>query len=284
MAQPGRYRIVRKIADGGMAEIFLAVQRGAEGFERPVVLKRILAALVADPQFRNLMIDEAHVAMSLNHSNIAQVLDLGHAGGRYFLVLEFVDGWDLNLIINRVNAASFSLPPELALYIAAEVCRALSYAHAKTRDGKPLGIVHRDVTPHNVLVSDHGEVKLTDFGIAKALGRRERTGAGIIKGKLAFMSPEQAAGTPLDARSDLFSVGTMLYLMFTGRRPFDAGTDLETVLRVQQCEFPPPSSVKPDLAPEIDRIIQRAMKRAPAERYQTAEELLVDVEAAQRTV
>ena len=200
MARPGRYRVLRKIADGGMAEIFLATQRGAEGFERPVVLKRILAALVADPQFPNVLIDEAHVAMALNHSNIVQVLDLGHAGGRYFLVLEFVDGWDLNLIINRVNAVSFVLPPELALYISAEVCRGLSYAHARTRDGKALGIVHRDVSPHNVLVSEQGEVKLTDFGIAKALGRRERTGAGIIKGKLAFMSPEQASGAVLDAR------------------------------------------------------------------------------------
>src|SRR3954453_9308687 len=119
MARPGRYRILRKIADGGMAEIFLASQRGAEGFERPVVLKRILQTLVADPQFRNMMIDEAHVAMSLNHSNIVQVLDLGHAKGRYFLVLEFVDGWDLNQILNRIKAVSFRLPPELALYMVA---------------------------------------------------------------------------------------------------------------------------------------------------------------------
>src|SRR4051794_5136503 len=151
MARPGRYRILRKIADGGMAEIFLASQRGAEGFERPVVLKRILQALVADPQFRNMLIDEAHVAMGLNHSNIAQVLDLGHARGRYFLVLELVDGWDLNFLLQRMAAASFALPPALALYISAEVCRALSYAHARTRDGRHLGIVHRDISPHNVL-------------------------------------------------------------------------------------------------------------------------------------
>jgi serine/threonine protein kinase len=284
MAQPGRYRILRKIADGGMAEIFLAVQRGAEGFERPVVLKRILAALVADPQFRNMMIDEAHVAMGLNHSNIAQVLDLGQAGGRYFLVLEFVDGWDLNLVINRVSASGFAMPHELALYISAEVCRALSYAHAMTREGRPLGIVHRDVTPHNVLVSEQGEVKLTDFGIAKALGRRERTGAGIIKGKLAFMSPEQASGSPLDARSDLFSVGTMLYLMSTGRRPFEAPTELEAILRVRQCDFPSPDKIKPDIEPKLAAVIMRAMKLAPAERYQSAEEMLVDIEAVQRTV
>ena len=282
MAGPGRYRIQRKIADGGMAEIFLATQRGAEGFERPVVLKRILAALVADPQFRNMMIDEAHVAMSLNHSNIAQVLDLGQAKGRYFLVLEFVDGWDLNLIINRIKTGVLPLPPQLALYIAAEVCRALS-AHAKTRDGKALGIVHRDISPHNVLISEQGEVKLTDFGIAKALGRRERTGAGIIKGKLAFMSPEQASGGSLDARSDLFSVGTMLYLMATGKRPFEAPTDLEAILRVRQCD-PPPEAVKPDIAQRLSLIIQRAMKLNPQDRYQSAEEMLIDIESVQRSV
>ncbi len=284
MASPARYRIVRKIADGGMAEIFLATQHGAEGFERPVIVKRILQALLADPQFRNMMIDEAHIAMSLTHSNIAQVLDLGQVKGRYFLVLELVDGWDLNHILNRIKGSTITLPPEIALYLCAEVCRALGYAHARTRDGKPLGIVHRDISPHNVLISEQGEVKLTDFGIAKALGRRERTGQGVIKGKLAFMSPEQAAGAPLDARSDLFSVGTMLYLLTTGRRPFEAPTDLEAILRVQQCKFPAPTEVKPDIAPKLAAIIAKAMDLTPSQRYQTAEEFLGDLETAQRTV
>jgi len=279
----GRYTIRRKIADGGMAEIFLATQHGAEGFERPVVLKRILAALVADPQFRNMMIDEAHVAMSLNHSNIVQVLDLGQSKGRYFLVLEFVDGWDLNQILRRVAAIGFALPPELALYMSSEVCRALAYAHGKSRGGKALDIVHRDISPHNVLISEQGEVKLTDFGIAKAFGRRERTGQGVIKGKLAFMSPEQASGGDLDARSDLFSVGTMLYLMTTGKRPFEAPTDLEAILRVRQCEFQPAETVKPDMPPKLAAVIRRAMKLEPAERYHGADEMLVDLEAVQRT-
>jgi serine/threonine protein kinase len=282
---PARYRKLRKIADGGMAEIFLATQHGAEGFERRVVLKQILAPLLADPKFRHMIVDEAHVAMSLNHSNIVQVLDLGQSKGRYYLVLELVDGWDLNQIITRMRKAEFPLPPEVSLYVGAEVCRALNFAHAQTREGKPLGIVHRDVSPHNVLLSEHGEVKLTDFGIAKAsVGRRERTGQGIIKGKLAFMSPEQASGGELDARSDLFSVGTMLYLMVTGRRPFEAPTDLEIILRVQQGSFPPPTDIKPELPAEIARIIERAMKKAPSDRYQTGEEMLLDLEAAQRSV
>jgi serine/threonine protein kinase len=281
---PARYRKVSKIADGGMAEIFLAIQHGAEGFKRRVVLKQILAALLADPKFRNNLVDEALVAMSLNHSNIVQVLDLGRSKERYFLVLELVDGWDLNGILTRVRDAHFSLPPELALYIVAEVCRALSYAHGQSRGEEPLGIVHRDVSPHNVLVSEQGEVKLTDFGIAKALGRRERTGQGIIKGKLAFMSPEQASGSHLDHRSDLFSVGTLLYLLVVGRRPFDSPTDLETILRVQQCQFPGPRQMKPDLPAAIADIVERSMQRDPAKRYQTGEEMLHDLEAAQRSV
>ena len=281
---PARYRKLRKIADGGMAELFLAIQHGAEGFERRVVLKQILAPLLADPKFRNMLIDEAHVAMSLHHSNIAQVLDLGQWKGRTFLVLELVDGWDLNRILARVRDSGVALPPELALYVCAEVCRALAYAHAQARDGSPLGIVHRDISPHNVLISEEGEVKLTDFGIAKAMGRREHTGQGIIKGKLAFMSPEQASGEELDARSDLFSVGTMLYLLFTGRRPFEAPTDLEIVLRVRQASFRPPAEVKPDLPPAIAQLIERSMSRDRDARYQSGEQMLLDLESAQRTV
>jgi hypothetical protein len=283
MPKPGRYHIARKIADGGMAEIFLGTQHGVEGFERPVVLKRILAQLVADPQFRNMLIDEAHVAMGLNHSNIVQVLDLGHVRGRYFLVLELVDGWDLSQILSRAAAASFPIPSEILLYIAAEVCRALAYAHSRTRAGQPLAIVHRDVSPQNVLVSEQGEVKLTDFGIAKAMGRREQTNQGVIKGKLAFMSPEQASGAVLDSRSDLFSLGTLLYLFFTGRRPFEAPTDLESIMRVRECRFAPPEEVKPGLSPALTKIIHRAMQAAPSKRYQHADEMLVDIETVQRT-
>ena len=159
-----------------------------------MVLKRIFTTFYADPQFRHMLVDEAHVAMSLNHSNIVQVLDLGEAEGRYFLALELVDGWSLDRILKRSKAAGVPIPPALALYVTAEVCRALAYAHAKKRpDGKPLGIVHRDVSPHNVLISEQGEVKLTDFGIAKAQNKTEKSLGNLIKGKVAFMSPEQAS-------------------------------------------------------------------------------------------
>src|SRR4051812_16855420 len=251
MAKHGRYKIVRKVADGGMAEIFLATQLGREGFAKPVILKRIHTAIYADPQFRNMFIDEAHISMSLSHSNIVQILDVGLGGGRYFLVLELVDGWDLGRIVHRATAARVPLLPELGLYVTAEVCRALSYAHGKTQFGNPLGIVHRDVSPHNVLVSEQGEVKLTDFGIAKAMNKREHTGTGVVKGKVAFMSPEQALGKPIDARSDLFSLGTMLYQLMTGVRPFEAPTDLEILLRVQKAEFRPPDTARPGIQREL---------------------------------
>ena len=167
-----------------------------------MILKRIHSTIYADPQFRNMFIDEAHISMSLAHSNIAQVLDLGVAAGRYFLVLELVDGWDLGRVLQRAATAGTPLPRELGVHITADVCRALAYAHGKTDGQRALGIVHRDISPHNVLLSEQGEVKLTDFGIAKAMNKREQTGTGVVKGKVAFMSPEQAMGKPIDARSD----------------------------------------------------------------------------------
>ena len=261
MAQHGRYKIIRRVADGGMAEIFLATQLGREGFAKPVILKRIHTTIYADPQFRNMFIDEAHISMSLMHSNIAQVLDLGVSAGRYFLVLELVDGWDLGRVLHRAATAGVRLPRELALYVTAEICRALAYAHGKTDGQTPLGIVHRDVSPHNVLLSEQGEVKLTDFGIAKAMNKREHTGAGVVKGKVAFMSPEQAMGKPIDARSDLFALGTILYLLVTRTRPFEGPSDLETLLRVQKGDFRPPEEAAPDLQPEVAAVVARAMQQ-----------------------
>jgi len=285
MSPSSRYTILRKIADGGTAEIFLAKQHGAQGFEKTVVLKRIFTTFYADPQFRHMLVDEAHIAMTLNHSNVVQVLDLGEADGRYFLALELVDGWTLDRVLRRSKAAGVPAPPALALYVTAEVCRALAYAHNKKRsDGQPLGIVHRDISPHNVLLSEEGEVKLTDFGIAKAQTHRDKESSSgkLIKGKIAFMSPEQASGEPLDARSDLFSVGTMLYVMITRRHPFDAPTDYETLMLVKAGDFVPPETARPGLNPELYRVIRKAMAKPQGDRYQTAEEMLHDVEQVMR--
>jgi len=282
MTLQARYTILRKIADGGTAEIFLAKQHGAHGFEKSVVLKRIFTAFYADPQFRHMLVDEAHIAMTLAHSNIVQVLDLGEVDGRYFLALELVDGWTLDRTLKRAQAAGVPFPPALALYVTAEVCRALAYAHGKEKGGKPLGIVHRDVSPHNVLLSAEGEVKLTDFGIAKAQNRKEQSLGNMIKGKISFMSPEQASGAALDARSDLFSLGTMLYAMITRRLPFDAATDYETLMLVKSGDYLPPETARPGLNPELYRVIRKAMSKSPGDRYQKAEEMLVDVEQVMR--
>jgi serine/threonine protein kinase len=282
IAPQSRYTILSKIADGGTAEIFLAKQTGAFGFEKLVVLKRIFDTFSSDPQFRHMLIDEAHIAMTLSHSNIVQVLDLGEVEGRHFLALELVDGWTLDGVLKRAKTTNFPFPPALALYVTAEVCRALAYAHSKSRDGQPLGIVHRDVSPHNVLLSEHGEVKLSDFGIAKARTKHEQSLGNVIKGKIAFMSPEQAYGCELDARSDLFSLGVVLYLMITRLPPFDGLTDYETLMQVRAGNFLPPETARPRLNREVYRVIRKAMAIAPADRYQNATEMLVDVEQVLR--
>src|SRR3954470_1733680 len=190
MAGGTRYHVVSKIAHGGMAEIFLAVQKGEQGFQKPVVLKRILPALAEDPKFVRMLVDEAHIASTLNHSNLVQVLDLGKSGDQYFLVLEFVDGWSLEQVRRRAKQARLKLPTPLILYIVSALCRGLAYVHTRERNGKPLGIIHRGVTPQNVMISQQGEVKLADFGIAKAFGKSEKSAVGVIKGKFAYMSPE----------------------------------------------------------------------------------------------
>ena len=259
MAKHGRYKIVRRVADGGMAEIFLATQMGRDGFQKPVILKRIHSTIYADPQFRNMFIDEAHISMSLRTATSCRYSTWASARGRYFLVLELVDGWDLGRS-STARPRRDALPRELALYIITDVCRALAYAHSKAEGDRPLGIVHRDISTHNILVSDQGEVKLTDFGIAKAMNKREQTGTGVVKGKVAFMSPEQAMGKPIDARSDLFSLGTVLYLLMTRSRPFEGPTELETLLRVQKGDFTPPEATSPELEPEIAAIIHKAMR------------------------
>jgi serine/threonine protein kinase len=273
MAETARYRVLRKIAHGGMAEIFLALQLGAEGFQKQVVLKRILPTFAADPAFVRMLLDEAHIASTLNHSNLVQVLDLRHSGGEYFLVLEFVDGWSLEQVRRRAQMAKMKMPLPLVLYIVSSLCRALAYVHTRTRNGLPIGIVHRDVNPQNILLSAEGEVKLADFGIAKALGKRQKTATGIIKGKFAYMSPEQAAGEDLDHRSDLFSVGTLLYLLTTGKKPFDGNADLDVITQVRKARYARPSSFIRDFNPEVERFIARALRASRIARWQTAEQM-----------
>jgi eukaryotic-like serine/threonine-protein kinase len=279
MVRRTRYHVVNKIAHGGMAEIFLALQTGEEGFQKPVVLKRILPALAADPSFVRMLVDEAHIASTLNHSNLVQVLDLGKSRDQYFLVLEFVDGWSLEQVRRRAQHAKLKLPLPLALHVVGALCRGLAYVHTRTRNGKSLGIVHRDVTPQNVLLSREGEVKLADFGIAKAIGKSEKSATGVIKGKFAYMSPEQSMGAPLDGRSDLFSVGTLLYLLTTGRKPFDGPTDLDVIIQVRRARYEKPSTISKDYNPDVARLIARALRVDVSRRWQSAEQVADRIDA-----
>ncbi len=279
MAAGTRYHVVSKIARGGMAEIFLALQKGEQGFQKPVVLKRILPALAKDPKFVRMLVDEAHIAATLNHSNLVQVLDLGKSGDQYFLVLEFVDGWSLEQIRRRAQQAKLKLPLALALHVVSALCRGLAYVHTRERNGKPLGIVHRDVTPQNVLISQEGEVKLADFGIAKAVDNSEKSSTGVIKGKFAYMSPEQSLAQPLDARSDLFSVGTVLYLLTTGRKPFDGESDLEVIMQVRRARPEKPSALVRDMNPDVERFIKRALRADRDKRWQSAEQMADRIDA-----
>jgi serine/threonine-protein kinase len=273
MGKAVRYRVLDKIAHGGMAEIFLAQQLGAEGFAKTVVLKRILPALAADPSFVGMLLDEAHIASTLQHSNLVQVLDLGKSDGQYFLVLEFVDGWSLEQVRRRAHKARVKFPLPLALYVTSALCRALAYVHTRKQDGKALGIVHRDVNPQNVLLSREGEVKLADFGIAKAIGKREKSATGVIKGKFAYMSPEQSIGSELDARSDLFSVGTVLYILTTGKKPFEGATDLDVLMQVRKARYDKPSELVKDFNPDVERFIARALRSDLSRRWQSAEQM-----------
>lgn len=281
-AVAGRYKALRKIADGGTAEVFLAEQVGAAGFRRLVVLKRIRSELYADQMFRKILIDEALVTMGLHHSNLVEVLDLGEAQGRYFLVLELVDGWTLQQLLERARDAKVPVPPEMAAYLVAEVCRGLGYAHDRTRAGVRLNIVHRDVCPNNVLLSDTGEVKLADFGIAKARIRTSTSALGTVAGKPSYMSPEQATGEPVDARSDLYSAGTLLYYLLTGELPFRAPNERELLVRVGSGEFVSPAKLKPSLPKDLVKVVLEAMKRDVKLRFQTAQEMISALEKVQR--
>lgn len=285
MADALRYHAVRKIADGGSAEVFLGEQQGAAGFKRPVVLKRIRPELYADAQYREMLVEEARLSMSLHHSNLVEVLDVGESGGRYFLVLELVDGWTLHQLMRRARDVGHPLPPALAVYIVGEVCRALAYAHARTDEqGLPLNIVHRDVCPNNVLVSMHAEVKLADFGIARARTRTPITRIGMIKGKPAYMSPEQTRAEPLDARSDLFSVGTVLYNLLTDHQPFPGPSDQELLVQISNTDVASPATVRPELPKELCKLVLKAMSRKKDDRFASAEEMMRALEQVQRTV
>ncbi len=279
----GRYRLIERLGKGGMAEVFKAKSFGVEGFEKIVVIKRILPELAEKPLFVDMFIHEAKLAVRLSHANIVQVFDLGIAQtegdggtGAYFMAMELVHGFDLATLLTRARRLQAQLPLEMCVYVAGEVAKGLDHAHRRRdEDNVPLGVVHRDVSPQNVLLSFEGEVKVTDFGIAKARGAIEPTGvedtrARKLQGKFAYMSPEQAAGEEVDARSDLFSLGSMLYECITGVNPFSGPTTFETLRRVQMCECPPVELLRPDIPADLAALVKQAMSKNVGDRFQDA--------------
>ncbi|HZJ53401.1 MAG TPA: serine/threonine-protein kinase, partial [Myxococcaceae bacterium] len=267
----GRYVIRRKLAEGGMAEIFLAQSHGPEGFEKQVVIKRIRSVLADDPSFVQMFIAEARVASKLNHANVVHIFDFDRHEDSYYLAMEYVRGKSLAELHRRARALQRPFTPVLAAQICLEVARGLAYAHRLTEHGQPLGLVHRDVTPHNVLVSYEGAVKLTDFGIAKASNRAST--AGMLKGKFAYMAPEQARGESVDPRTDLFALGITLWELLTGARLFDGESDLAVLRAVQEREIVSPSSLSRAVDPALAEVVMTALQRDPARRFQSAPEL-----------
>jgi len=267
----GKYLVRRKLAEGGMAELYLCSSQGPEGFEKEVVIKRIRPFLSTDPEFVRMFIAEALLASRLNHPNLVQIFDFDKQGDSYYLAMEHVRGHSLSEVRKRCKARMVPFPPILVAHIGAEVARGLQHAHRLTENGSPLGLVHRDVTPHNVLLSFNGEVKLTDFGIAKASDKL--TSPGRLKGKLAYMSPEQSRGEKVDARTDVFALGIVLWEMLTGGRLFEGDSDMAVLQAVRGSVIPPVARVNPDVPPDLDSVVMKALARKPELRHQTAREL-----------
>jgi hypothetical protein len=267
----GKYTLLERISHGGMAEVFRAKTQGTAGFERIVAIKLLLPQVANDADFVTMLIDEAKIAGQLSHANIAQIFDLGQVDGRYYIVQEYVPGRDLRAILHLLEDRHERLDVALSCHIILKVCEALDYAHNKNdATGQPLNLVHRDISPQNVIVSHEGEVKLIDFGIVKAEGRATRTLAGLVKGKFAYMSPEQIRGLPVDRRADVFACGIILHELLTGQPLFKRGSEFETLQRARSAEIEPPSRLNPEVPPELDRIALRALARHVDDRYKTA--------------
>ena len=273
----GNYRLLRRLARGGMAEVFLARQQGVEGFERRVAIKRILPHLSDSSEFRTMFLDEARLAAQLSHPNIIHIYDFGRVEDFYFIAMEYVDGVDLGRLIKQAKVSP--LPYELIARIMADICAGLHYAHNISDDGgKRLNVVHRDVTPQNVLVTYDGIVKVVDFGIAKATWQASRTRPGVVKGKYAYMSPEQVEGRSLDARSDIFSVGICLYELLTGMPLYRRDNVTEAMKEIRDGKPIHPEQHRPDVPHELVTILKKALSTSRDERYPTAASMQLELE------
>lgn len=268
----GPYTLLRRLAVGGMAEVYVAKAEGIGGFEKLVAIKVIHPRFSEDQTFIQMLVDEAKLSVLLTHVNVAQTFDLGCIDDNYFIVMEFVEGADASQVLRRVTDQNVRIPVDLCAYMVSELCHGLDYAHRKKApSGEPLNIVHRDVSPQNVLVSFSGEVKVADFGIAKAAQRTGQTEAGVIKGKYFYMSPEQAWADPLDGRSDIFSAGIVLHELLTGEMVYEADNLPKLLEKVRKADVQAPSKFRKDVPPELDAIVMKALHEHPSERWENGQ-------------
>jgi len=275
----GKYELVTHLASGGMADIFLCRARGIQGFQKLAIIKRVRQDRALDKKMVDLFLDEARLAASLQHPNIVQVYEFGILDGSYFLAMEYVHGEDVHALVKRMRDSGRAIPLPEMLAIVVGVCQGLHYAHECVGpDGQPLGVVHRDISPSNVLISYDGAVMVTDFGIAKATNRSVQTTTGTVRGKLAYMSPEQCRGLPLDRRSDIFAISTLMHELSTGTSLFGGGSDFDVMKGIVEDPVRPPSATVAGYPGELDRVVCKALARDPADRYATARELQLEIE------
>src|SRR5262245_54545119 len=271
-----RYTITERLDHGGMAEVFRGVAESMVGFKKTVGIKRILPNLTKNQKFVSMFLDEARLSLHLQHANIVQVFDISKTpDNAYFLVMEFVDGCNLKALIERQKQKGKRIEVAHTIYVMMECCKALNYAHFLEHPDTnlPLGIVHRDISPPNILLSKNGEVKLVDFGLAKANSQIESTDPGVVKGKFSYLSPEAASGLDVDHRADVFAVGIIMWELFTGRRLFYGDSDYQTVELVRQARVPSIAALNPEIEPEIEQVVRKSLARNPDERYQNAADL-----------
>ena len=273
----GRYELVQRLGHGGMATVYLGRVTGSAGFEKLVAIKVIHPHLAAEPEFVDMFLEEARIAAKIQSPHVAGILDLGQEEGLHFMVMEYIDGETLSALLRQLRPRDERLPLSVVLQILMDACEGLTAVHdLRDPDGHPYGLVHRDMSPQNLMVGFDGWTKIVDFGLVKATGKHH-THTGHLRGKLAYMSPEQARGKPLTASADLFALGVVMWELLTGKRLFAGETDAETLDRVVRCELPSLTEARPDAPPEIEPILRRVLARDPAERYASADELLADL-------
>ncbi len=274
----GKYLLLERLNVGGMAEVFVAKAFGVEGFERILAIKKILPTMAEDEEFITMFIDEARISVQLSHANIVHIHELGKHDDAYYIAMEYVSGKDLRAILERFRRRREIMPTAMAVFVATKICEGLEYAHRKKdARGQELQIIHRDVSPQNILISYEGEVKIIDFGIAKAANRSQKTQAGILKGKFGYMSPEQVRGLPIDRRSDIFAVGVILYEMLTGEKLFVGESDFSTLEKVRNADVASPRQFNPDIPAGLEKVVLKALAREADDRYQWGSDLQEDL-------